>query len=73
MSDGNNERLVKIESALAHLEQLTESLNGTVIDQAKSLRRLTQQIEQIQERAAAEDMKAAKDNITKPPHHGAGE
>ena len=70
MSDGNNERLVNIESALAHLEQLTESLNGTVIDQAKSLRRLTQQMEQIQERAAAEDMKAAKENITKPPNHG---
>ena len=70
MSDGNNERLVKIESAMAHLEQLAEALNETVIDQAKSLRRLTQQMEQIQERAAAEDMKAAKENITKPPHHG---
>ena len=70
MGDSNDERLVKIESSLAHLEQLAESLNETVIEQSKALRRLTQQMEQIQERAAAEDMKAAKENITKPPHHG---
>lgn len=70
MSDGNNERLVQIESALAHLEQLTESLNETVIIQSKSLRRLTQQMDQLTDRMAADDMKAAKDNITKPPHYG---
>jgi uncharacterized coiled-coil protein SlyX len=70
MNEGNDERSVNIESALAHLEQLTESLNETVIEQSKSIRRLTQQMEQIQERAAAEDMKAAKENITKPPHYG---
>ena len=70
MSDGNDERLVKIEAALAHLEQLTESLNETVIDQSKSLRRLTQQMDQLTDRMAAEDMKTAKENITKPPHYG---
>ncbi|MDE2680657.1 MAG: SlyX family protein [Verrucomicrobiota bacterium] len=70
MSDGNNERLVQIESALAHLEQLTESLNETVVVQSKSLRRLTQQMDQLTDRMAADDMKAAKDNITKPPHYG---
>ena len=70
MSNGNNERLVKIESAMAHLEQLAEALNETVIDQSKSLRRLTQQMDQLTDRMAAKDMKAAKDNITKPPHYG---
>ena len=30
-----NERLVKIESSLAHMEQLTEALNETVIDKLK--------------------------------------
>ena len=70
MSDGNNERLVQIESALAHLEQLTEALNETVVVQSKSLRRLTQQMDQLTDRMAADDMKAAKDNITKPPHYG---
>ena len=69
MSNGNKERLVNIESALAHVEQLTESLNETVVAQAKSIRRLTQQMDQLTDRMAAEDMKAAKDNITKPPHY----
>ena len=69
MSNGNKERLVNIESALAHVEQLTESLNETVVEQAKSIRRLTLQMDQLTDRMAAEDMKAAKDNITKPPHY----
>ena len=69
MSNGNEERLVNIESALAHVEQLTESLNETVVEQAKSIRRLTLQMDQLADRMAAEDMKAAKDNITKPPHY----
>jgi uncharacterized coiled-coil protein SlyX len=70
MSDGNDERLVKIESSLAHLEQLAESLNGTVSVQDKALRRLTQQLDQLTNRIAAEDAKATKENNPKPPHYG---
>ncbi|MGY8651258.1 MAG: SlyX family protein [Verrucomicrobiia bacterium] len=69
MSNGNEDRLVNIESALAHVDQLTESLNETMVEQAKSIRRLTLQMDQLTDRMAAEDMKAAKDNITKPPHY----
>ena len=70
MSDGNDERLVKIESSLAHLEQLAESLNETVAGQDKALRRLTQQMDQLTDRMAAETVKAAKDHNPKPPHYG---
>jgi uncharacterized coiled-coil protein SlyX len=69
MNDGDEKRLVKIESVMAHLEQLTDSLNGTVIEQDKAIRRLSQQVEQLTERASADDMKSAKDNVTKPPHY----
>jgi len=62
-------RLVKIESALAHMEQLTESLNETVIEQDKTIRRLSQLVEQLSENLADTDMKSIKDNITKPPHY----
>ena len=62
-------RLVEIESALAHMEQLTESLNETVIEQDKTIRRLSQQVEQLTESLAETDMKSIKDNITKPPHY----
>ena len=64
-----NERLVRIESALAHMQQLTEALNETVIEQDKTIRRLSQQVEQLTENLADTDMKSIKDNITKPPHY----
>ena len=69
MNDGDEKRLVKIESMMVHLEQLTDSLNGTVIEQDKAIRRLSQQVDQLTERASADDMKSAKDNVTKPPHY----
>ena len=62
-------RLVKIESVLAHMEQLTESLNETVVEQGKTIRRLSQQVEQLSEHLVDTDMKSIKDNITKPPHY----
>ena len=62
-------RLVEIESALAHMEKLTESLNETVIEQDKTIRRLSQQVEQLSEHLADTDMKSIKDNVTKPPHY----
>ena len=63
------ERLVKIESSLAHMEQLTEALNETVIEQDKTIRRLSQQVEQLTENLADTDIKSIKDNVTKPPHY----
>lgn len=64
-----DKRLVKIESSLAHMEQLTEALNETVIEQDKTIRQLSQQVEQLTENLADTDMKSIKDNITKPPHY----
>ena len=62
-------RLVKIESALAHMEQLAESLNETVIEQDKTLRRLNQQLEQLTARMSKENANSIKSNNTKPPHY----
>lgn len=64
-----NERFVRIESALAHMQQLTEALNETVIEQDKTIRRLSQQVDQLTENLADTDMKSIKDNVTKPPHY----
>ena len=66
----DDERLVKIESALTHLEQLTETLNETVIEQDKTTRRLSQQVDQLTERLAADDLESIKSNNSPPPHHG---
>ena len=62
-------RFVKIESALAHMEQMTEMLNETIIEQDKTIRRLSQQVEQLTNRLASDDMNAIKENVTKPPHY----
>ena len=63
------DRLVKIESALAHLENLTEALNETIIVQDKTIRRLTQQVEQMNDAIQAKEVDAIKGNVTKPPHY----
>ena len=62
-------RLVKIESSLAHMEQLTETLNETIIEQDKAIRRLSLQVEQLTNRLASDDINSIKENITKPPHY----
>jgi len=66
----DDDRLVKIESTLTHLEQLTETLNETVIEQEKTMRRLSQQVDQLTERLAADDLESIKSNNAPPPHHG---
>ena len=65
----DEDRIVKIESAVAHLEQLTETLNETVIEQDKTLRRLNQQLEQLTERMAKDNADSIKNSNTKPPHY----
>ena len=60
---------MKIESSLAHMEQLTETLNKTIIAQDKTIRRLTQQMEQMTDAMQTKEMDAIKDNVTKPPHY----
>ena len=69
MTFEKEERFVKIESSLAHLEKMAETLNETVIEQDKTIRRLSQQVEQLTNRLASDDMNAIKENVTKPPHY----
>ena len=69
MTPEEEERFVKIESSLAHMEQLTETLNKTIIAQDKTIRRLTQQVEQMNDAIQTKEMDAIKDNVTKPPHY----
>ena len=60
---------MKIESALAHLENLTETLNETIIAHEKTLRQQQQQINQMTDAMQTKEMDAIKDNVTKPPHY----
>ena len=69
MTSEEEERFVKIESSLAHMEKMAETLNETIIEQDKIIRRLSQQVEQLANRLASDDMNAIKENVTKPPHY----
>ena len=69
MTSEEEERFVKIESSLAHVEKMTETLNETIIEQDKTIRRLSQLVEQLTDRLVSDDMNAIKENITKPPHY----
>ena len=69
MTSEEEERFEKIESSQAHLEKMAETLNETVIEQDKTIRRLSQQVEQLTNRLASDDMNAIKENVTRPPHY----
>ena len=69
MTHEEEERFVKIESSLAHMDQLTETLNKAIIAQDKTIRRLTQHVEQMNDALQAKEMDAIKSNVTKPPHY----
>ena len=60
---------MKIESALAHLENLTETFNETIIAHEKTLRQQQQQIKQMTDAMQTKEMDAIKGNVTKPPHY----
>jgi len=64
-----DDRIIIIESTLAHLEQTIESLNQTVIEQEKVIQNLQNQITGLSTAAEFNQMKEIKSTIKKPPHY----
>lgn len=69
-----SERLVKIESHLAHLQRFTDQLNAVVTDQSSQLdvlrrtvSRLENQVKELREKPQAAD--GAEHFEEKPPHY----
>ena len=63
-------RLEKIESALAHLEQLYDSLNEVVIEQGSAIKKLKAQQQRIGQTVERMETDRIKADRSKPPHHG---
>ncbi|MCC9602484.1 SlyX family protein [Stieleria sp. JC731] len=68
----NNERLVEVETQLAHLQRQYDELNQVVVDQSRYIDRLTRQI--LKWEQELDRVKSAVDpqiNMTdeKPPHY----
>ena len=64
-----DDRIIIIESTLAHLEQTIESLNQTVIEQEKVIQNLQNQITGLSTAAEFNQMEEIKSAIKKPPHY----
>ena len=62
----------EIEERLAHLERLTDELNGIVAEQAAEIDRLTARVAMLMEREAARDAEGGGGVVLgdeKPPHY----
>jgi len=63
------DRIISIESSLAHLEKTMESLNQTVIEQERTIQNLQNQITGLSSAAEFDQMEKIKSTIKKPPHY----
>jgi len=65
----NGDRLVNIESNLAHLEHLVEQLNRVVVEQGRVITRLQAQQQQISASLENQELDRIKGTNAKPPHY----
>jgi len=70
MDDEISKRLEKIESALAHIEHLYDSLNDAVIEQGSAIKKLKVQQQRIAQTVERMETDRIKADRSKPPHHG---
>ena len=72
MSEDNEDRLIQIESTVAHLEDLVEKLNQVVTEQSMTIGRLKKESLQVSEMLANSEMEEIRKNCKPPPHWGKG-
>lgn len=69
MNDDSSERLERIESNLAHLERQVEELNQIIIEQGRTIRRLTTQQQRLSESVENAELDRIRATNPKPPHY----
>ena len=63
------EQLINLESNMAHIEQIVESINETIIEQDKTIQSLQTQVNRLSSAAESSEMDKIKGTIKKPPHY----
>jgi SlyX protein len=63
------ERLTRLESAIAHLEHLTEQLNEVVTHQGRQLDHLRKRLELQSQSLETIELERIRSNNPKPPHY----
>lgn len=69
MDDSLTARLLKVESALAHLEHQHEELNGVVVEQARVIARLQKELGRATQALESAELERIRSNNQKPPHY----
>lgn len=69
MDDSLTARLLKVESALAHLEHQHEELNGVVVEQAREIARLQKELGRATQALESAELERIRSNNQKPPHY----
>lgn len=63
------ERLTVLESAVAHLEHLTEQLNGVVTDQGREIDQLKKKLSTQAQSLETIELERIRSTNPKPPHY----
>lgn len=69
MTAEESQRMDKVESHLAHLENHVEQLNGVIIEQSKVLDRLKKEVQRQSSFMQTLELERMKSNVQKPPHY----
>ncbi len=69
MNDEVAERLTRLESAVAHLEHLTEQLNEVVTDQGRRLEQVRKRLELQAQSLETIELERIRSTNPKPPHY----
>ena len=67
--DPSQERLARIEAALAHLERQHEALNEVVIEQSRALTKVTTLLRRLTESVESVERERIAATNPKPPHY----
>ncbi len=69
MNDDVTDRLTRLESAITHLEHLTEQLNEVVTGQGRQLDHLTKKLELQAHSLQTIELERIRSTNPKPPHY----
>lgn len=69
MNDEVTSRLSRLESNLAHLEHLTDQLNGVVVEQGRQIEQLKKQLQRQSQTIETIELERVKSTNPKPPHY----
>jgi uncharacterized coiled-coil protein SlyX len=69
MNDEVAERLTRLESNLAHLEHLTDDLNGVVVEQGRQIEQLKKQLQRQSQTIETIELERIRATNPKPPHY----